>query len=236
MIPTVNAANAQKDFTIDAKINTQKLNGADKLKVVATANGDTQVKNVTGNDLKSKSTTVSFSFNQKNNIVSVGDRDEYAVCAYALSVSNEMKSYSCVEGNIEQPNGKNTIEIGSGPVLTLSSGNFKPVTGAEIESPTINVHVPLSDRKDVKKLTVIAMIKGELQSKTVDAQKMLKNSKDNIIIVPFRYDKAPEIGRIKVGDYFFACVSAEELNPPEGTECEHRLTDHTFHRHNIIVR
>ena len=236
MIPTVNAANAQKDFTIDAKINTQKLNGADKLKVVATANGDTQVKNVTGNDLKSKSTTVSFSFNQKNNIVSVGDRDEYAVCAYALSVSNEMKSYSCVEGNIEQPNGKNTIEIGSGPVLTLSSGNFKPVTGAEIESPTINVHVPLSDRKDVKKLTVIAMIKGELQSKTVDAQKMLKNSKDNIIIVPFRYDKAPEIGRIKVGDYFFACVSAEELNPPEGTECEHILTDHTFHIHNIIAR
>src|SRR5215467_9337888 len=92
MVPTVNATNAQKDFTIDAKINTQKLNDADKLKVVATANGDTQVKNLTGNDLKSKSSTVSFRFNQKNNIVSVGKRDEYAVCAYAISVSNEMKS------------------------------------------------------------------------------------------------------------------------------------------------
>jgi len=88
MVPNVNAANSQKDFTINAKINTQKLDDADKLKVVATANGDTQVKNVTGNDLKSKSTTVSFRFNQKNNIVSVGDRDEYAVCAYALSVTN----------------------------------------------------------------------------------------------------------------------------------------------------
>ena len=65
MIPTLNGADAQKDFTIDAKINTQKLNGADKLKVVATANGDTQVKNVTSNDLKSKSATVSFRFNQK---------------------------------------------------------------------------------------------------------------------------------------------------------------------------
>jgi hypothetical protein len=236
MVPNVNAANSQKDFTINAKINTQKLDDADKLKVVATANGDTQVKNVTGNDLKSKSTTVSFRFNQKNNIVSVGDRDEYAVCAYALSVTNEMKSYSCVEGNIEQPNGKNTIDIGSGPVITLSSGPFKPVTGAEIKSPTIDVHIPLSDRKDVKDLKVVAMIKGELQSKTVDAQKMLKNSKDNTIIVPFHYDKTPEIGPIRVGDYFFACVSAEELNPPEGTECEHRLTDHTFHIHNIIAR
>ncbi|HKX20626.1 MAG TPA: hypothetical protein VJM74_03020 [Nitrososphaeraceae archaeon] len=236
MTPTVNGTDAQKDFTIDAKINTQKLNGADKLKVVATANGDTQVKNVTSNDLKSKSATVSFRFNQKNNIVSVGKRDEYAVCAYALSVSNEMKSYSCVEGNIEQLNGKNTIVIGSGPVITLSSGPFKPVTGREISSPIINVHIPLSDRKDVKDLKVVAMIKGEPQSKTVDAQKMLKNSKDNTIIVPFRYDNVPEIGPIRVGDYFFACVSAEELNPPEGTECEHRLTDHTFHIHNIIAR
>jgi hypothetical protein len=62
MIPSVRA---QGEFTIDAKINTQKLNGADKLKVVASANGDTQVKNVTGKDLKSKSTTVSFRFNKK---------------------------------------------------------------------------------------------------------------------------------------------------------------------------
>jgi hypothetical protein len=233
MIPSVSA---KGDFSIDAKINLQKLNGADKLKVVASANGDTQVKNVTGNDLKSKSTTVSFRFNQKNNIVTVGDRDEYFVCAYALANTNEMKSYACVEGNIEQPNGKNTINIGSGPVITLSTGPFKPVTGAEIKNSTISVHIPLSDRKDVKDLKVVAMIKGEPQSKTVDAQKLLKNSKDNTIIVPFLYDKIPEIGPIRVGDLFFACVSADELNPPEGTECEHRVTQHTFHTHNIVAR
>jgi hypothetical protein len=149
MIPSVTA---KGDFSIDAKINTQKLNGADKLKVVDSANGDTQVKNVTGNDLKSKSTTVSFRFNQKNNIVTAGSRDEYFVCAYALANTNGMKSYACVEGNIEQPNGKNTINIGSGPVITLSTGTFKPVTGVEIKNPTISVHIPLSDRKDVKDL------------------------------------------------------------------------------------
>jgi hypothetical protein len=79
MIPSVSAPG---EFTIEAKINLQKLNGADKLKVVASANGDTQLKNVTGKDLKSKSTTVSFRFNQKNDIVTVGDRDEYFACAY----------------------------------------------------------------------------------------------------------------------------------------------------------
>ena len=96
-----------------------------------------------------------------------------------------MKSYSCVEGNIEQLNGKNTINIGSGPVITLSTGPFTSVNGEEIKNPTIRVHVPISDRKDVKGLKVVTMIKGELQSKTIDAKKLLKKSNDNTLIVPF---------------------------------------------------
>ena len=114
--------------------------------------------------------------------------------------------------------------------------SFQIVNSQEIKSPTITVHIPLSDRKDVKDLKVVTMIKGELQSKTIDAQKLLKKSNDNTIIVPFLYDKIPEIGPIRVGDLFFACVSANELNPPEGTECEHRVTQHTFHIHNIVAR
>ena len=55
-----NKAIAAGTFTIEAKINLQNLSDVGKLKVVTSANGDTQVKNVTGNDLKSKSTTVSF--------------------------------------------------------------------------------------------------------------------------------------------------------------------------------
>jgi hypothetical protein len=237
MIPSVSA---QGEFTIGAKINLQKLNDVGKLKVVASANGDTQVKNVTGNDLKSKSTTVTFRFNQKNDIVTAGSRDEYFVCAYALNANtNEMKSYSCVEGNIEQPNGKNTVNIGSGSRSTLSTGSFQPVNDGEnstIKNPTIRVSVQLSDRKDVKDLKVVTMIKGEFQSKTIDAQKMLKESDDNTIIVPFLFDKIPEIGPIQKGDLFFACVSATELNPPEGTECEHRETVHTGHIHNLVAR
>jgi len=229
--------NAKGDFSIDAKINLQKLNDVGKLKVVASANGDTQVKNVTGNDLKSKSTTVSFRFNQKNNIVTVGDRDEYFVCAYALNaVTNEMKSYSCVEGNMEKTNGKNPINIGSGSRNTLSTGSFQPVNGKEVKDVTLRIGIPLSDRKDVKDLKVVTMIEGELKSKTIDAEKLLKKSDHNTLFVPFLFDKNPEIGSIRVGDLFFACVSANELNPPEGTECEHREITHTGHIHNLLAR
>ncbi|HSA74217.1 MAG TPA: hypothetical protein VLD84_09715 [Nitrososphaeraceae archaeon] len=237
LLGSSNKAIAAGTFTIESKINLQNLNGVGKLKVVTSANGDTQIKNVTGSELKSKSTTVSFQFNQKNNIVSVGSRDEFFSCAYALDANtNRMLSYSCVEGNIEQENGKNTVNIGSGHAVTLSTGSFQAVDGPEIKNPTLRIAIPLSDRKDAKEIKVVTMIKGEFQSKTIDAQKLLKQSKDNTIIVPFVYDKQPEIGPIQVGDLFFACVSADELNPPEGTECEHRVTIHTGHMHNLVAR
>lgn len=224
-------------FSVEAKIDLKSLNLPDKLKVVASANGETGTRYLTGNDLNSNSATVSFEFNEKNDIVTVGGSDEYFVCAYALDPkTNQMQSYSCVEGNIEHSDGKNTINIGSGAKKTLSTGTFQTVSGGEINSPTINVRIPLSDRKDVMQLKVVTMIKGEFESSVINAQKLLKNSKENTIILPLVYDKIPEIGTIHEGDIFFACVSANELNPPEGTECEHRVTSHTFHVHNIVAR
>ena len=80
------------------------------------------------------------------------------------------------------------------------------------------------------------MIKGEFESQTIDAQKLLKRSDPNTIIVPLTYDKTPEIGPVQEGNLFFACVSTEELNPPEGTECEHRHTVHMGHIHNLVAR
>jgi hypothetical protein len=103
-------------------------------------------------------------------------------------------------------------------------------------NPTIRVWIPLSDRKDVNDLKVVTMIKGEFESKTINAKELLKKSEHDTIIVPFEFDKTPEIGAIQKGDLIFACVSADELNPPEGTECEHRETSHTGHIHNLVAR
>jgi hypothetical protein len=118
----------------------------------------------------------------------------------------------------------------------LSTGSFKPVKGGDIDKPTIRVEIPLSDRKDVKEIKVVTMIKGEFESRTIDAHNLLKQSDHNTIVVPLVYNKSPEIGPIQKGDLFFACVSADELNPPEGTECEHRHTSHTGHIHNLVAR
>ena len=166
-----------QNFPSKAQIDLKKLNHPDKLKFVASANGDNETKYLTGNDLNSNAATVSFEFNQKNDIVSVGSGDEYFVCAYALNpVTDRMESYSCVEGNIEYPDGKNTVSLGSGAKKTLSTGSFQTVSGVQINDPTVRVWIPLSDRKDVKELKIVTMIKGEFESRRIDAQELLKKS------------------------------------------------------------
>lgn len=72
-------------------------------------------------------------------------------------IDHHMKYYSCVEGNIQDPNGKNTVNIGSGHPITLSTGNFQAVNGAEIKNPTLRNAMPLSDRKEVNELKVVIM-------------------------------------------------------------------------------
>ena len=224
-------------FSVEAKIDLKSLNHPEKLKVVASANGETATRYLTGNDLNSDTVSVSFDFYQKNDIVTVGKNDEFFVCSYAMDpITNQMQSYSCVEGNIENTDGKNKIDIGSGVKKTLSTGTFQTVSGGEINGPTINVKIPLSDRKEVTQLKVVTMIRGEFESIIINAQELLKNTKDNTIILPLFYESIPEIGSIQEGDIFYACVSANELNPPEGTECEHRVTSHTFRIHNIITK
>ncbi|TLX82273.1 MAG: hypothetical protein E6L04_10240, partial [Thaumarchaeota archaeon] len=88
-----NQAIAAGKFTIDPKINLKKLNNPQKLKVVAYSTGQNKTKYLTGNDLNSNTATVSFQFNQKNDLVTAVHRDEYFVCAYDLNPqTNEMKS------------------------------------------------------------------------------------------------------------------------------------------------
>ena len=233
-----NQSGAAGKFTINPKINIKKLNNPQKLKVVAYSNGENKTKYLIGKNLNSNTATVSFQFNHKNDLVTAVHSDEYAVCAYDLNAqTNEMKSYSCVEGNLENPSGKNRVNIGSGPVITLSSGPFKPVNGAELKKPTIVVWIEnLAGKKHLKDIKAVAMVKGEFKSKIIDARKLLAESKDKIIKVPLLFDKTPEIGPIRVGDYFFSCVSANVLKPVEGNECEHRIISHTGHIHNIVAR
>ena len=238
---------AAEIFEIEANIDLSKIPDSEKLKVIAFANGEFDVKFVDNiQEMKSKSISVPFNFERTNDLVTVGVNDEYFVCAYDLKPDTGiMKSYSCVEGNIENTDGKNTINIGSGSKNTLSTGSFQSVSEVDeskakdesnAKDVTMNILVPLFDRKNVQNIKVTAMNKGELQTKEVNAADLLKNSNGDTIKFSFNFDRKTEIGQIEKGDLYFACVSANELNPPEGTECEHKLTKTIGRGNNLYAR
>lgn len=232
---------AAETFEIEANIDLSKIRYSEKLKVIAFANGESDVKFVDKiQEMKSKSISVPFTFERTNDLVTVGVNDEYFVCAYDIKPkAGTMKSYSCVEGNIENTDGKNTINIGSGSKNTLSTGSFQPVDEAgksKAKDVNINILVPLSDRKNVENIKVTAMNKGELLTKEVNAADLLKSSNGDTIKFSFNFDRKTEIGQIQKGDLYFACVSADELNPPEGTECEHKLTKPIGRANNLYAR
>ena len=78
------------------------------------------------------------------------------------------------------------------------------------------------------------MIKGQIKSEVIqDVQAELDKSKDSTIKRTFTFDRDTDIGRIQIGDRYHACVSSNDLSPPEGTECEKRVV-HQFDKVNSL--
>ncbi len=104
----------------------------------------------------------------------------------------------------------------------------------------INVLVPFYDKLEGHKIKVVAMIKGDFQSKIINAdpaQSKLINAEGQMgkrISVIFTFNRNTDIGKIQVEDQFFACISADELNPPSGTACEKRHIK-TFDEPNVLA-
>jgi uncharacterized protein YpmB len=214
---------AAKQFTIESKTNVGSSEPI-KLKLLASANGETKAKK-TGviSEPNSGIISVPFNFKKKNNIVTAGFHDEYFVCGYILNAKKgNMLSYICNEEDLQNPDGINIASLGSFQSVSQGQNN-----GAK--DVKINVLVPLSDKTDVHKIKVVAMVRGEFQSKVIDA----KDANGKTISVMFTFDRDTDIGKIQKGDQFFACVSANELNPPEGTECEKRHIK-SFEKPNVL--
>lgn len=97
-----------------------------------------------------------------------------------------------------------------------NNNNKKPVK--------VKIVVPLDDRKDIKKLKVMAMLKGQVKYEVIeDVQKEFDKIGGYTIERIFAFDKNTDIGPIQIGDRFHGCASGEGLKPKEGTECEKRL-------------
>jgi hypothetical protein len=135
------------------------------------------------------------------------------VVSFDTLEDDSIKSTNYTSVNIELDKSKsNSSQSGD------SSSN-KPVK--------VKIIVPMEDRKDAKKIKVMAMLKGQIKSDVIeDVQKEFDTKKGYTIERTFDFDRNTDMGPIQIGGRYHACVIGQDLNPPEGSECEKRLIKH----------
>jgi hypothetical protein len=203
---------AEEEFVIDTKTTIKKVKEPIQYKLVVSANGitKTRITDVIKNP-SSGTINIPVTFKRVNDdIVTAGYHDEYFACGYVISSKTGLATkYKCNEGDLIDENGINPLPLEGFRAVPKDSGS-----GAK--SVKIKVQVPLKDRPDVDLLKVVAIVKGEFKSKVINAE----NANGKTVSHTFSFDRNTGIGPIKVGDLYFACVAGDELNPPEGNECE----------------
>ena len=186
-------------------------------------------------------------------LISLSPPDEFHACAYHIKdlkkEYNSILNFDCNEADVQSSDGLNTIRLLKPSSLKYNdtqtffeqnqNEQIHPNAEGErtIKDKTngldnkdnddkvfIKVISPLGDRKNTKQLKIAAMVRGQIQTELIkDVQKELGKSKDDTITRTFTFDRNTDIGNIQIGDLFLACVTSEDLNPPEGQECEKRL-------------
>lgn len=102
------------------------------------------------------------------------------------------------------------------------------------EQVKIKVFAPLEDRKTIQKIKMVAMVKGQFKTAVINnLQEEFDKNGQYTISRTFIFDRNTDVGKIQIGDKFFACVSSSDLNPPEGTECEKRIVKN-LERENVL--
>ena len=141
-----------------------------------------------------------------------------------------MTKFDCNEGDLLSTSKPTDIELfKSGSQVYAKSQavyatHLTNVNDSNSDKVKIKILAPLADKKGTEKLVIGAMIKGQIQSEVIeDVQAELDKSKDNTIKRAFTFDRKTDIGLIQVGDRYHACVSGDDLRPPDGTECEKRV-------------
>ena len=226
-------------------IENENNNNNNLLKIVGYLNGEGQTKYV---DLKEinkeinqneKFLKVDLEFNKSNDISSTMVDDEYYVCAYVMNDSNitddvtastTIPLYDCDEGNIGTSTTKDSVTLfstmkkyGESKAFYTTNQNTAPAISNPKEVK-ITINVPVYDAKDIDDMNVVAMVKGEYQIKTIDVQNELENgkNKNEIISVPFTFDRQTEVGPIQIGDLFFGCATSDEF-PNQNSDCEKKM-------------
>jgi hypothetical protein len=225
-------------LVVNAQINLKNVDMKNTkfIRVAAFINGEDFKQDIPISSIdKSKNKVdVELKTDVENDIVKADIPDEFFVCAYQVGdVLKDYKSLSkfdCNEGDLLSTSKPTEIELfKSGSQVYAKSQAVYAAHLTNIKDPNsdkvkIQILAPLADKKGTEKLVIGAMIKGQIQSQVIeDVQAELDKSKDNTIKRTFTFDRKTDIGLIQVGDRYHACVSGDDLRPPEGTECEKRI-------------
>ena len=226
------------------QINNLDLENIKFIRVIGFINGQEAKEDIpiSSMDKTKKTLTVDLKVDKDNGIVEADTPDEFFVCAYQVSeVVHDYNSFTerfdCNESdlvNIDEPTVINLFREGSqvyssSQAVYQASLNTDSSSGSSASNNSnnevkIKIYAPLSDKKDTEKLIIGAMIKGQIQSEVIeDVQEELDKSKDDTISRTFTFDRNTDIGPIQIGDRFHACVASDDLDPPEGSECEKRI-------------
>lgn len=236
-----NNKNDKSDYvTFNTKIYLQNIEKQGFLRVVGFINGQSFKEDVSLSELTVSKNKLNVKLNvlKDTELVSLDTPDEFFVCVYHVKdINKEYNSilyFDCNEGDVQSSDEINTIGLFKPSSMKYSeSKTFYDVQKQQQQQQDvvnmgdkvkINIYVPLADRKDTKEIRIAAMVRGQIQTETIkDVQDELDKIDDSIIKRTFLFDRKTDIGNIQYGDMFFSCVSGQDLNPPEGTECEKRI-------------
>jgi hypothetical protein len=228
---------------VRAHINLQNidLEKTKFIRVVGFINGEDIKQDIPISSIHStnkKTLDVDLKTDIENEIVKADTPDEFFVCAYQVGdvlqqEYNSITKFDCNEGDllhIDKPTEIRLFTSGSQVYAhskAVYDANLNKMNNISSDTVKIEILAPLADKEDTEKLKIAVMVKGQIKSAVIDnVQAELDKSKDSTIKKTFTFDRNTDIGKIQIGDRYHACVSSEDLRPPEGTECEKRLVKH----------
>ena len=220
------------------------------IRVIGFINGEDIKKDIpiTSIETNKKNLDVKLETDVKNEIVEADTPDEFFVCAYQvedyiLTKNNILPKFDCNEGDllhIDKPTEISLFKSGS-QVYSKTQAVYESSLNTinnNINSSIvkIKIYVPLADKKDTEKLKIGAMIKGQIKSAVIEDVQAELDKNDDTIKRIFTFNRNTDVGQIQIGDRYHACVSSDDLRPPEGTECEKKLIIHLDKPNSLPAR
>jgi hypothetical protein len=148
---------------------------------------------------------------------------------YNMYLKSKVISFDTLGNDTSKSNNNNLNNIKQDKVKNdKEDGINKPVK--------VKIIVPMEDKKNAKKIKIMAMLKGHIKSAIVDVQKEFDKIGGYTIERTFAFNRNTDMGPIQIGDRFHACVIGQELYPPEGSECEKRIIKHLNKPNSLAAR